>query len=145
MTIANVYNRPAAALLLRLLALALLLAALSGCGGAQAGAAKIVTQQQQIDQITIGLAAPERSPLLTEQELEVTLSDARGPIDGAEVWLGLIMPTMQMTPNEPDAVGAGQGRYRAKALFTMAGTWNLEIHATIKGQEYVARFHAQTV
>ena len=124
--------------------LALLLAALSGCGGGQASESKTIAQQQQIGQVTIGLETPDRAPLLTEQDVLVTLRDARGPIDGAAVWVGLIMPTMQMSPNEPDAVSEGQGRYHARAIFTMSGTWNLEIHATVKGQEYVGHFHAQT-
>ncbi len=122
-----------------------LLVLLSGCGGGSAGVAKTIVQQQQIDQLMIGVEAPERAQLLTEQDVVVTLRDARGPIDGAEVWLGLIMPTMQMSPNEPDAVAEGHGRYHAKAIFTMSGTWNLEVHATIQGQEYVAHFRTQTV
>src|SRR5690242_14737104 len=94
-----------------------LLILLSGCGGGSAGGSKMIAQQQQIDQIVIGVEEPERAQLLTEQDVLVTLRDAHGPIDGAEVWLGLIMPTMQMSPNEPDAVAEGQGRYHAKAIF----------------------------
>lgn len=120
------------------------LLALSACGGAQSAPPKIVAQQQRVGQVTIGLEAPERLAILTEQDVLVTLTDARGPVDGAEVWLGLIMPTMQMSPNQPDAVAEGQGRYHATAIFTMAGAWLLEVHATFQGQEYVARFRAQT-
>ena len=116
---------------------------LSACGG-QPGAVKTVAQRQQVGHLAISLEAPERPAILTEQNVLVTLADASGPIDGAEVWLGLVMPTMQMSPNEPDAVAEGHGRYRARAIFTMAGAWILEVHATIGGQEYVARFHAQT-
>jgi hypothetical protein len=137
--------RPRAAWARSLLGFGLLLALLCGCGGGSAGAARTIAQQQQVDEVTIGIEAPERAQLLTEQDVLVTLRDARGPIDGAEVWLGLIMPTMQMSPNEPDAAAEGQGRYRAKAIFTMSGTWNLEVHATIHGQEYVAHFRAQTM
>ena len=128
-----------------LLGLAVLLAllGLSGCGDTRSMAGKLVTQKQLVDQLMIALEAPEKSPLLAEQELVIVLTDQAGrPVDGAEVWLALVMPTMQHSPNEPDAVAAGPGRYKAKALFTMAGNWNVEIHATVRGHEYIATFHA---
>ena len=31
---------------------------------------------------------------------------------------------------------------KASALFTMIGNWNVEIHATVRGHEYIATFHA---
>ena len=125
------------------LAITVVLLVLSGCGStAGSGTGQTVTQKQVVDHLVIALEAPEKPQLLTEQELVVTLTDPAGkPVDGAQVWLALVMPTMQMSPNEPDAVPAGSGRYHAKALFTMSGTWNLEVHATIQGQEYVAGFH----
>jgi hypothetical protein len=129
------------------LAITLALLALSGCGStAGSGTGRTVTQKQVVDHLVIVLEAPEKPQLLAEQELVVTLIDSAGkPVDGAQVWLALVMPTMQMSPNEPDAVPAGGGRYQAKALFTMSGTWNLEVHATIQGQEYVAGFHTPVV
>jgi hypothetical protein len=124
------------------LALLLMLIGLSGCGAASTPPSKLITQKQIVDQLTIALEAPDKPPLLAEQELVVILSDQAGqPVDGAEVWLALVMPTMQHAPNEPDAVAAGPGRYKATALFTMTGNWNVEIHATVRGQEYVATFH----
>jgi hypothetical protein len=126
------------------LLLGLALLAVSGCGGSS-GPTTTLTQQQTVDHLTIALETPERPQLLTEQAVIVALSDAQGqPIDGAQVWLALIMPSHQMSANEPDAAPAGHGRYRATALFTMAGTWNVEVHATVRGQEYIATFHAAT-
>jgi YtkA-like len=126
------------------LALGFALLGLSGCGSSPGSAtSKLVTQRQLVDRLLLALEAPEKPPLLTEQELVVTLTDSTGkPIDGAEVWLGLVMPTMRHSPNEPDAVAIGPGRYRASALFTMVGNWDVEVHATVRGQEYVATFHA---
>jgi nitrogen fixation protein FixH len=120
------------------------LLSLNDCGGSSSPR-KTITQRQTVGQLIVALETPEQAQLLTEQEVLVTLNDAQGkPLDGAEVWLALIMPTMQMSPNEPDAIAEGNGRYRAKAIFTMAGTWNLEVHATVLGQEHVASFRAQT-
>ena len=128
-------------LLVAILAVVCLPLALLGCGAVGAGPKPLLTRRQTVDQLTIALEAPERPALLAEQELLVELTDARGrPVDGAEVWLGLVMPTMQHSPNEPDAVSAGAGKYRARALFTMAGYWNVEVHATVQGQEYIATF-----
>ena len=126
-----------------LLVLALLqMLGLSACGGAGGAGGKLVTQEQLVDQLTIALEAPEKSPLLAEQDLLIVLNDqACHPIDGAHVKQTQKKPTMQHSPNEPDAVAAGPGRYKASALFTMVGTWNVEIHATVRGQEYIAIFH----
>ena len=125
------------------LAILLVLLGLSGCGGTGGTAGKLVTQKQLVGQLTIALEAPEKPPLLAEQELVIVLTDRAGqPVDGAEVWLALVMPTMRHSPNEPDAVAAGPGRYKASVLFTMVGNWNVEIHATVRGQEYIATFHA---
>ena len=139
-------HKPSAHRLVGYLAAGFALWVLAGCGGgASGGPVKTVTQQQTMNQLTIALEAPERPQLLAEQEVLVTLTDARGvPVEGAEVWLALIMPTMQMSSNEPDAAPAGNGRYRAKAIFTMSGIWNLEVHATVHGQEHVVTFRAQT-
>jgi len=121
-----------------LLVLALLL---SACGSGGGGSGPHITQRQMVDRLTIALERPVAPQLLVEQELLVTLTSGDGkPVDGADVWLGMLMPTMRMSPNEPDAIPAGNGRYRIRALFTMAGSWNLEVHATIQGQEHVAVF-----
>lgn len=123
-----------------MLALVLLLAA---CG-APAAPEGMVIQRQQIDQLTIELALPARPLVSSEQPAIVTLADARGPVDGAEVWLELIMPSMDMSTNQPDAIGQQAGRYRSTVLFTMVGAWNLDVHAVVAGQEYVARFYTET-
>lgn len=49
----------------------------------------------------------------------------------AEILLALVMPTMQHSSNEPDAVADGPERYKASTLFTMVGNWNVEIHAPV--------------
>lgn len=126
--------------------LALALALLGGCGGAAgSGPAKMFTQRQTLDQVMIAVEMPERPALLTEQTVVVSLADPNGAaIDGAEVWLALIMPTMRMSPNEPDAQPLGAGRYQAAVIFTMAGAWILKVHANVQGRERVAAFRVVT-
>lgn len=128
----------------QVITLVFVLLILSSCSGAASSATSpIVTQKQLVDQLVVALEAPAKPRLLIEEDLIVTLTDAAGkPVEGAQVWLGLVMPTMQHSPNEPDAVSAGPGRYAIRALFTMVGNWNLEVHATVQGQEYIAVFHA---
>lgn len=119
---------------------------LSACGETLAPGivGKTITQQQQVDTLTIRVDLPARIPAATEQEVVVTLTDGHGPINGATVWLALIMPSMDMSTNEPDAQAESGGRYRSKVLFTMVGSWNLDVHAVLGDQEYVAHFHAQS-
>src|SRR5690242_19609999 len=122
MTILRQKGTPATHAGIAILLIAALLS-VSGCGGSSStGPGKTITQRRTIDQLTIALDAPEHPQLLTEQEVLVTLTDPQGqPVEGAEVWLALIMPTMQHSANEPDAVPAGQGHYKIRALFTMTG------------------------
>jgi hypothetical protein len=116
----------------------------SACGSAGQPVSRI-TQQQSVGPLTIELETPDRPPLLEEQEVVVAIRDQAGhPVEGAQVWLALMMPTMAMRSNEPDALPESDGRYRAKAIFTMSGTWTVEVHATVQGQEHIAIFRAQT-
>ena len=63
--------------------------------------------------------------------LELTLRDAGDrPLTGAVVTLDLTMPAMAMPPNRPVVLEAGNGVYTAKAIFTMAGEW--EIRAVVE-------------
>ena len=127
-------------------ALIVALLGLNGCGGEASGPVKTTIQRQAVDHLTIALELPAQPQLLTEQDVVVTLTDADGAaVDGAAVWLGLVMPSHEMSPNEPDAAPAGNGHYRAKALFTMSGAWTVEVHATVQGQEYIATFRTQTL
>jgi hypothetical protein len=122
---------------LGVLALVLVLAACGG-SGAQPG---YTTQQQTVDGISFTLERPQEAELLKEYELFVTLSDASGkPVDGATVFLDIAMPSMPMPPQQPLADSLGNGRYRIRDAFTMEGDWQVLIHATITGKEYVAKF-----
>jgi len=69
---------------------------------------------------------------LEETRLELTLRDAAGrPLPGATVRLDLTMPAMEMPPNRPAMTDAGNGLYRARAIFTMAGDWQIQVDAAL--------------
>jgi nitrogen fixation protein FixH len=113
----------------------------SACG---VGGADYVTQQRAVDGLTIALEQPRQPRILEQYDLIVTLTDAVGqPVDGATVYLDLTMPAMPMGVNQPVADPLGGGRYGAKALFTMEGDWNVAVHASVAGREYVAIFDTQ--
>jgi nitrogen fixation protein FixH len=68
---------------------------------------------------------------MQEVTLELTLRDAQGqPMSGATVQLDLTMPGMQMPANQPQALDVGHGVYRARAIFTMAGEWQVRADVT---------------
>jgi nitrogen fixation protein FixH len=124
------------------LALALLVATLAACGAAPATA----RQEQTVDGLTIGLEATESPQLNASERLVVTLADAQGqPVDGADVYVDMTMPTMPMGTNRPVAEGQGQGRYVASSAYTMTGEWELIVVAQVAGKEHRALFKITAV
>jgi hypothetical protein len=110
---------------------------LAACGVAPAP----LREEQLVDGIVIGLEASPSPPLNTSQELLVTLADEAGrPIDGADVYLDLTMPAMPMGTNRPEAAPEGEGRYRARAAYTMAGDWEIAVFVELDGVERRAVF-----
>jgi nitrogen fixation protein FixH len=100
-----------------------------------------VRQEQVVDGITIGLEAADSPKLNTAQDFLITLADAQGqPIDGASVYIDMLMPTMPMGTNRPVAADEGKGRYRAQAAYTMSGTWEITVVAEVAGAEHRAVF-----
>lgn len=98
-------------------------------------------EEQLVDGVVIGLEASASPPLNTSQELIVTLADEAGrPIDGADVYLDLTMPAMPMGANRPEAAPEGQGSYRARAAYTMAGEWEIAVIVEADGVERRAVF-----
>lgn len=94
-----------------------------------------------VDGVVVGLETSASPPLNTSQELIVTLFDEQGqPIDGAGVYLDLTMPAMPMGTNRPVAEPLGEGRYRARTAYTMAGDWEIIVVAEIAGAEHRAVF-----
>lgn len=69
-------------------------------------------------------------------ELLLTLCDGDGrPIRGAAVLFDLTMPDCQEMPaNRPQATEAQEGVYRAPALFTMAGYWQVRVEVAAAGE-----------
>jgi hypothetical protein len=120
------------------LLLLLLVPALAACGGGRPG---YTTQQQPADGLTIMLERPQQAQVLQDYDLFVSLIDAQGkPVDGAIVFIDIVMPAMSMGSNQPLADPLGNGQYRVKGVFTMEGNWRLTVHATVAGQEHAAMF-----
>lgn len=98
-------------------------------------------QTQTIDGLTIALEAPSEPKLLDAASFLITLTDSAGkPVEGADVYLDLLMTTMPMGTNKPVASPEGPGKYRAQGVFDMAGEWDITVHATVAGKDHAAKF-----
>jgi len=74
------------------------------------------------------LMTPDPPTPMRETQAQLTLSDSRGqPVSATNVNMDLTMPGMAMPANRPQVVAAGDGVYRAKTIFSMAGTWKIEV------------------
>jgi hypothetical protein len=82
------------------------------------------------------------SPVAMEMtKMMLTLIDGKGqPIEGADVQYNLVMPGMMMAPNQPQASEESGGRYRADAMFTMAGDWRVEVSVQTDNRETTFNF-----
>ena len=115
------------------------LVALTGCGSTDAASGNI--QTKTVDGLTIALEAPPAPKLLDQATFTITLTDATGkPIDGADVYVEMVMTTMPMGSNKPVANAAGSGKYTAQGTFDMTGDWNLTVHANVQGKDHAALF-----
>jgi len=116
------------------LALALLSCAPPSQSGSQGTPSPYVQVQKAGEHTATLTIAPYPPALMEEVPLILTVQDAQGrPVLGATVQLDLTMPGMEMPPNHPEAVEEGNGRYRAPAVFTMAGAW--QVRAEVIGQD----------
>ncbi|HEY1013137.1 MAG TPA: FixH family protein [Herpetosiphonaceae bacterium] len=130
------------------------LALLAGCGevrspqatAAPAPALAQLGAPQTVDGLTIGLEAPPRPNSTDGQTWLVSLKDAAGaPVDGADVYLDLVMTTMEMGQNKPLATPLGGGRYQMQGIYGMGGAWRLDVHAKVAGKDHVAPFPIEVV
>jgi len=63
--------------------------------------------------------------------LELLLQDTNGnSVSGVDVQFDLTMPAMEMPENQPVVIEGEGGNYKAEALFTMGGEW--QIDATVE-------------
>jgi hypothetical protein len=138
---------PSASPLGRCLRAALVIAlaiALAACG--QAAALPAPRLAQQVDGLTIGLDATTSPKLNASERLLVTLLDEQGrPVEGADVYVDMLMPAMPMGTNRPIAEPQGQGRYLASTAYTMDGDWDVTVVATVAGKEHRATFKITAV
>src|SRR5439155_26932122 len=81
------------------LLLLLIVPLLVACGGGRPG---YVAQQQRAGDLTIALERPQQAQILKDYELFVTLIDAGGkPVDGATVFIDMVMQGMPIGTNQP--------------------------------------------
>jgi hypothetical protein len=104
---------------------------LNGCEG-DATPSPLV---QRSDSLTATLSITPNPPVpMNQAVLELKLSDSDDrPFSGAQISLDLTMPGMTMPINRPEVTEKGNGVYRARALFTMAGKWRIEAQVTRAG------------
>ena len=80
------------------------------------------------------LIIPDPPAPMRETQVELKLSDSRGqPVTSTDISMDLTMPGMAMPANRPQVFAAGDGVYRAKTIFSMAGKWKIEVTAAKAG------------
>jgi hypothetical protein len=83
---------------------------------------------------------------MEDTTLELALRDnEQQPVSGASVSFDLTMPAMEMPVNRPQASEVSPGVYRASAVFTMAGEWQIRAEVSYQGQneEFVFPLHTR--
>jgi nitrogen fixation protein FixH len=140
------YGREALIVRSKLLAaLATALVLLLGACGAPGGG-DLNRQQQTIDGLTFTFESPRTPSVLEQVQFRVTLTDGNGNgVEGADVYLDMTMPAMPMGKNAPIADEQGGGVYTAQGIFDMAGDWELDVHAAVDGEAYMATFTSVVV
>lgn len=99
------------------------------------------SERQTIDDLTIVLERPQTAHVNIQQRMLVTLTDEAGsPVTGATVYLRLVMPVHPMGMNQPIAMPDGNGTYRADAVYTMEGRWNVTVVVDRAGRTTEAQF-----
>lgn len=119
----------------RWLAMLAMLAILVGCGGAQSS-----VQTQTVDGLTITLEAPAGPQINQSQTWTIDVRRNDAPVDASDVYLELVMPSMDMGQNNPLATRTAPGTYTASGTYTMSGTWHVTVHVGLDGKDYVAPF-----
>ena len=108
------------------------LATLGGCG--KVASPTPLTQTASSLSATL-VIIPDPPVSMEDATLELTLLDVNNqPVSGATVRLDLTMPGMQMPTNCPEATDEGNGIYRASAIFTMAGEWQIQVEVAAQAE-----------
>jgi nitrogen fixation protein FixH len=116
----------------------------AGCGR-PGGAAPPATVTRTAGSSATLWIAPNPPIPMQEVTLQLTLRDAQGrPMSGATVQLDLTMPGMQMPTNQPQVMEVGNGVYQARAIFTMAGEWQVRADVTHAGERQEFTFPLRT-
>ena len=93
------------------------------------------TMEQPLGQSGKAIIVFASSPLkaMTETPFAISLLDGNGQvITNAALSINMDMPAMPMPPNNP-VVTWDNGAYRGKAIFTMAGAWQVKVDIQVPG------------
>jgi len=123
----------------RLLFCLLLLTSLVACGGNGAGQVPAPVEKT-VDGVTLKLISESPLSQNTDQTWVINVTQNGQPVDNADVYLDIDMPSMPMGQNKPLAKGEGNGNYRAQGIYTMGGAWAVSVFAEFDGKEYQASF-----
>ncbi|MFD3165435.1 FixH family protein [Herpetosiphon sp. NSE202] len=126
-------------MLKRLLICLLVLTSLVACGGND-GAQVPAPVEKTVDGVTLKLTSESPLSQNTDQTWVINVSQNGQPVDNADVYLDIDMPSMPMGQNKPLAKGEGNGNYRAQGIYTMSGAWSVSVFAEFAGKEYQANF-----
>jgi hypothetical protein len=118
--------------------------ALNACGATASPAPYVETRVSGSLSATLRILPYPPVPM-EETALELELRDDSGQaLSGAAVHLDLTMPGMEMPANHPEVAEGGDGLYRAQAIFTMAGEWEIRVEVYHAGESVEFTFPAST-
>jgi hypothetical protein len=78
--------------------------------------------------------APYPPVPMQDTTLNLSISDAGRPLQGAKVELTLTMPGCTMAPSFGEAVEISAGEYQVQTVLTMAGAWQVDTKVSIQDQ-----------
>ncbi len=118
--------------------------ALNACGATAPPTSYVETRGSGSLSATLKILPYPPVPM-EETALELELRDDRGQaLSGASVRFDLTMPGMEMPANNPETTEEGEGLYRAQAIFTMAGEWQILVEVFHLGEKAEFTFSAST-
>ena len=117
--------------------LVVFLVTMAACGGSG------MSQTSQTARYTVRLSLDDTG--FGQRTATIEIADRSGqPVSAAGVVIAPVMEEMGMAAPEVTAQPLAAGKYQAQGeLFSMIGTWRLNVRVTANGAEDIARFDVQ--